>query len=135
MDYLACVKGLFDIADRHPDGKLTIAEWSRVIRTAVYWGVVSEDADTGDLIDPSETLAGFGATLVAAPLLAKALISSYDYDGDGKTSLKELSHDVTFKNLLSFSVSENLDDKARAQVEAIISSAKGLLPLLDLMGR
>jgi hypothetical protein len=34
-DQSTCVKGLFDIADRHPDGALSTAEWSRVIRVAI----------------------------------------------------------------------------------------------------
>jgi hypothetical protein len=89
-------------------------------------GVLSEEG----LIDVKDTLSGFGVSLVAAPLLATALISSYDYDGDGKTSLEELSHDLSFDGISSVAVSEDLDDRARAQIERIISSAKGLLPLL-----
>ena len=125
-DHLKCAKGLFDIADRHPDGELTVAEWSRVIRTAVYLGVLSEEEE----IKHGTTLTGFGASLVAAPLLAKALIASFDYDGDGKTSLKELSHDLMLDDLTRVVVSGDLDDKTRAQIEQIISNAKDFLPLL-----
>jgi hypothetical protein len=134
-DQSACMKGLFEIADRHPDGALTTAEWSRVIRVAIYLGVLSDDGFLEGLIDVEDTVSGFGVSLVAAPLIARALISSYDYDGDGKTSLEELSHDLSFDGLPPVTVSDDLDEKARAQIDQIISSAKGLLPLLMGMGR
>ena len=82
----ACLEALFKAADKNPDGKLNTAEWSRVLRLAAYLSVgVSDDANEG------EVAGALAVGLPLAPVIAASIVASYDYDGDGGTSLDEIA--------------------------------------------
>ena len=84
-----CISALFAVFDLYPDGKLTTAELSRLMRVTLYLAFALDDG--ADL----ETMgAQLGISILAAPLVATALISSYDYDADNGLSLSEIGYDL-----------------------------------------
>lgn len=88
-DRKACANTLFTGIDVSGDGNLSTAEIARVFRVAAYVGAVSDDAPANN-----ENLAGVvAATLPIGPLMASAIINSFDYNDDGVVSLAELSQD------------------------------------------
>jgi hypothetical protein len=83
-----CASALFAIADVHPDGVLTVAEISRMLRVLVQLGAIEQGNGTAD------TQVGMiAASLPLAPILARAIVSSFDYDGDNALSLDEILQD------------------------------------------
>ena len=81
----ACADALFLVGDVNPNGSLNTAEISRLIRVLVQLGAIEQG--NGD----ADAQAGMVAVSVPlAPVLARALISSFDYDGDDGLSLDEI---------------------------------------------
>jgi hypothetical protein len=84
----ACAGALFSVGDVNPNGSLNTAEISRLIRVLVQLGAIEQG--NGD----ADAQAGMIAVSVPlAPILARALISSFDYDGDDGLSLEEILGD------------------------------------------
>jgi hypothetical protein len=84
----ACAGALFSVGDVNPNGSLNTAEISRLIRVLVQLGAIEQG--NGDADEQAGMLA---ANVPLAPILARALISSFDYDGDGGLSLEEILGD------------------------------------------
>jgi len=83
-----CASALFAIADVHPDGVLTVAEISRMLRVLVQLGAIEQGNGAAD------TQVGMiAASVPLAPILARAIVSSFDYDGDNALSLDEILQD------------------------------------------
>jgi hypothetical protein len=83
-----CAGELFSIGDVNANGALNTAEISRLIRVIVQLGAIEQG--NGD----ADTQVGMVATSVPlAPILAQALISSFDYDGNNGLSLDEILKD------------------------------------------
>ncbi len=80
-----CVQHAFAAVDVHQDGALSTAEWARIIRIALYFALAFDESIKSDRLG-----AAYAVSVLTAPLAASAIVSSYDYDGDGKTSLEEL---------------------------------------------
>lgn len=88
-DRQACANKLFAGVDVSGDGNLSTAELARLFRVAGYIAAVSEDEPA-----TNEELAGvMAAGLPLGPLMASAIINSFDYDDNGAVSLAELSQD------------------------------------------
>lgn len=83
-----CASALFAIADVHPDGALTVAEISRMLRVLVQLGAIEQGNGEADT-----QLGMLAASVPLAPILARALVSSFDYDGDNALSLDEILKD------------------------------------------
>ena len=83
-----CATALFAIADVHPDGVLTVAEISRMLRVALQIGAIEQGNGAADV-----QIGMIAASFPLAPILAKALVSSFDYDGDNALSLDEIMQD------------------------------------------
>lgn len=84
----ACAGALFSVGDVNPNGSLNTAEISRLIRALVQLGAIEQG--NGD----ADAQAGMiAASVPLAPILARALISSFDYDGDDGLSLEEILGD------------------------------------------
>jgi hypothetical protein len=83
-----CAAAMFSVADVNPDGALNTAEISRIIRVLVQIGAIEQGNGKAD------AQAGmFAISVPLAPVLARALISSFDYDGDDGLSLSEILGD------------------------------------------
>ena len=117
----ACIRQAFAAVDLHPDGALSTAEWARLIRVVLYFSLAyGEKRET-------DRLAGtYALSVLAAPLAASALVSSYDYDGDGKTSLEELLFAIRGPDAASIPDIEGLDPETRTRLERAITILRGL---------
>lgn len=88
-DRQACADQLFAGIDVSGDGNLSTAEIARLIRVAGYIATVSEETAANN-----DDLAGvLAAGLPLGPLLASAIINSFDYDDNNVVSLAELTQD------------------------------------------
>ena len=124
----ACVQKLFAAADIHHDGALSTAEWARVVRVAIYFAMALD----GEV--KTETLgAAYAFSLLAVPLAASALVTSYDYDGDGKTSLAELLHAIAQQDATSIPTVEGVDPDIRRRLGEAITILRGLSRNLPAM--
>jgi len=84
-----CATTLFTGIDVTGDGNLSTAELARLFRVAGYLAAVSEDDGATD--DDLATV--LATSLPIAPLMASAIINSFDYDDNGALSLAEISQD------------------------------------------
>ena len=125
----ACIEDAFSAADVHADGALSTAEWSRLIRVALYFGLAS-----GGTTDADELGAAYAISLLAVPLAASALVSSYDYDGDGRTSLEELLLAMAGQEAVPVPEVEGVDPDVRkklGQAMTILRNLSRQLPGVD----
>ena len=84
-----CLQTLFDVADTHRDGKLTRAELSRILRVGAYLAAGSEEN-----VEPADAFGAAASMIPLGPIAASAILASYDYDGDERLSLTELTNDI-----------------------------------------
>ena len=117
----ACVQKIFAAADIHHDGALSTAEWARVVRVAIYFAMALDDEVKTETLG---TAYAFG--LLAVPLAASALVTSYDYDGDRKTSLAELLHAIAQRDTTSILTVEGVDPDIRERLGEAITILRGL---------
>ncbi|HEY4254353.1 MAG TPA: EF-hand domain-containing protein [Roseomonas sp.] len=80
-----CLAALYRAADVSGDGLLSTAELARLFRGAAWVAAIEEPAD--------ERMVLQGLSAAAALLLARGVVESLDYDGDGRLSLAELAQD------------------------------------------
>ncbi|MBR0646229.1 EF-hand domain-containing protein [Plastoroseomonas hellenica] len=85
MGAAGCLAALYRAADISGDGLLSAAELARLFRGAAWIAAVEEPADERPALQ--------GLTAAAALLLARGVVESLDYDGDGRLSLAELAQD------------------------------------------
>lgn len=85
MGSAGCLAALYRAADISGDGLLSSAELARLFRGAAWIAAVEEPADERPALQ--------GLTAAAALLLARGVVESLDYDGDGRLSLAELAQD------------------------------------------
>lgn len=83
-----CAGALFSVGDVHPNGSLNTAELSRLIRVLLQLGAIEQGSGDADA-----QAALIAVSVPLAPILATALISSFDYDGDDGLSLDEILRD------------------------------------------
>ena len=117
----SCIPLAFGALDLHEDGALSPAEWARVIRVTLYFTLAYAEKSK-----PERLAATYGVSMLAAPLAASAIVSSYDYDGDGKTSLEELLHAIEVQGTGSIPEIEGLDPETRTKLEEAITILRGL---------
>lgn len=117
----SCIPLAFSALDIHEDGALSPAEWARLIRVTLYFTMAYPERST-----PERLAATYAVSVLAVPLAAAAIVSSYDYDGDGKTSLEELLHAIEGQTTGSIPEIEGLDPETRRKLEEAITILRGL---------
>ena len=117
----SCIEQAFSAVDIHPDGALSTAEWARLIRVMLYFSLAYGEKSKSEKLG-----AAYAISVLAVPLAAAALVSSYDYDGDGKTSLDELFHAIAQQGAASIPEIEGLDPETRSKLEQAITILRGL---------
>jgi len=127
-----CVAVAFEIVDITGDGRFSRAELSRMIRAASFFIVHRLIADKRQVaFVPLEEL--YLAQLAVAtfgPLVATNLIDSYDFDGDGFLSPKELLQDRKPEEGLEGAAASLATELSPAVMSALMKSASGILDLL-----
>jgi hypothetical protein len=83
----ACVAGIVREGDVSGDNRLSVAEIARLVRGATWLLAAAEDAP------PETVLATGGGGIIAGVAVARLMMESLDYDGDGKLSAAELAQD------------------------------------------
>ena len=124
-----CIENAFSAADVHADGALSTAEWSRLIRVALYFALAYNETTEADKLG-----AAYAVSLLAVPLAAAALVSSYDYDGDGRTSLEELLQAMAGQEAAPVPDVEGVDSEVRkklGQAMTILRNLSRQVPGLD----
>ena len=117
----SCIDEAFAAVDIHPDGALSTAEWARLIRVMLYFSLAYGEKSKSEKLG-----AAYAISVLAVPLAASALVSSYDYDGDGKTSLDELFHAMAQQDAASIPGIEGLDPETRSKIGQAITILRGL---------
>ena len=117
----SCIDEVFGAVDIHADGALSTAEWARLIRVMLYFSLAYGEKSKSEKLG-----AVYAISVLAVPLAAAALVSSYDYDGDGKTSLDELFHAIAEQDAASIPGIEGLDPETRSKLEQAITILRGL---------
>ena len=117
----SCIDHVFSAVDIHPDGALSTAEWSRIIRVTLYFSLAY-----GEEISSERLAATYAISVLAVPLAASAIVSSYDYDRDGGTSLAELLHALSEQGTGVLPDIAGLDSESRSKIEDAITILRGL---------
>ncbi len=127
-DRQACANQLFAGIDVSGDGNLSVAEIARLFRVAGYVAAVGQDTAANN-----DDLAGLlAAGLPLGPLLASAIVNSFDYNNDSVVSLAELSQDRgTLIEPFEPKTSSALNSRLNQMREAL----KPLGQLLDHFGK
>lgn len=125
-----CARRLFDVADRFHDGELNRADLSRLARVLLHLSVASQEDPAMEV-----SVAGTLGTMAVAPLVASALIASYDYDGSGALSYDEIAVELLGSGQLSVTsaAASGLTGKSQATIEKIYGELNALLPLLQTL--
>lgn len=124
----ACANQLFAGMDVSGDGNLSTAEIARLVRVAAYVAAVSEDTPA-----QNDELAGvLAATLPLGPLMASAIINSFDYDDNGVVSLAELSQD---RGTLIEQLEPDTGDALNSRLNRMKDALKPLGRLLENFGQ
>lgn len=127
-DRQACASALFTGIDVSGDGNLSTAEIARLFRVAAYVAAVSEETPASN-----DELAGvFAAGLPIGPLMASAIINSFDYDDNGVVSLAELSQD---RGTLIDQLEPNTGDELNSRLNQMKEALKPLGRLLENFGQ
>ena len=121
----SCIQQMFAAAAVHRDDALSQAEWARLIRLALYFIMIADEGIPADKLGAAQTIG-----LFTFPLAASAIVSSYDYDGDGKTSLVELARDIAEQSALAIPEIAGVGADVRADLEQAMARLRNLLRLL-----
>ena len=126
-----CVAAVADLVDVTGDGTFSRAELRQAMRTAsffiAYRGITAEQQKA---FVPLEKL--YVAQLAAAvlgPFVASRLIDSYDSDGDGAVSPKELLRDQNPEQAVQDILINLLSNAPPAVVSALMKSIPGFLAI------
>jgi Ca2+-binding EF-hand superfamily protein len=90
-----CVSALFGFIDVTHDQKLSVAELARLMRIIVY---ATTAANPGGATEKNLRGTMLLATFIG-PVVAKALISSMDYDADGQIAMSEIFYDRELRTM------------------------------------
>lgn len=82
-----CVAVVMREGDISGDGKLSVAEIARMVRGATWLLAIADEAA------PEAVLATAGGGMLGGVAVARLMMESLDYDGDGKLSSAELGQD------------------------------------------
>lgn len=127
-DRQACANQLFAGIDVSGDGNLSTAEIARLFRAAGYVAAISEDTPAGN-----DELAGvLAAGLPLGPLMASAIINSFDYDDNGVVSLSELSQD---RGTLIDQLEPETGDELNSRLNQMKEALKPLGRILENFGQ
>ena len=123
----ACGAGLFKLADVSGNNEISIAELARVGRVATYFATTMG----GEATPVGEILAAYAGAVAITPLLAKAIVVSFDYDDSGALSLSELMQNR--EALFESADAQALSVAARPKIEGLIEQLKGAEQMLRLL--
>ena len=124
----SCATTLFAGIDVSGDGNLSTAELARLFRVAGYLAAVSEDSGANN----DDLAAVLATSLPVAPLMASAIINSFDYDDTGTLSLAEISQD---RSAALQGLQPNASSELGSRVDRMKDALKPLGRLLENFGQ
>lgn len=124
----ACATTLFNGLDVSGDGNLSIAEIARLFRVAGYLAAVSEENGASN----DDLAAVLATSLPVAPLMASAIVNSFDYDDNGTVSLTELSQD---RNSAIQGLEPNTGEQLGSKLDRMKETLKPLGRILENFGQ
>ena len=124
----ACATTLFDGVDVTGDGNLSIAEIARLFRVAGYVAAVSEENGASN----DDLAAVLATSLAVAPLMASAIVNSFDYNDSGTVSLTELSQD---RSSAMQGIDPKSGDKLGSGLDRMKETLKPLGRILESFGQ
>ena len=123
-----CAATLFAGIDVSGNGKLSTAELARLLRVGTYLAAITSD----ETIKNDELAAAIAASIPLAPVIASALVHSFDYDADGSLSMIEISQD---RGSLIDTLEPDAGDRLGKQLSDVKRAIKPLGKLLEGVNR
>ena len=117
----ACIQKAFAAVDIFQDNALSTAEWARLIRVTLYFVLAFDES-----IKSEKLGATYAISLLTAPLVASAIVSSYDYNGDSKTSLEELLRAIAGQTTAAIPEIDGMDPDIREKLGQVMTIFRNL---------
>ncbi len=111
----ACAAALWSFTDVTGDGRLTIAELTRLMRVMAEWAVIEQARDDALAagLDPaaapaqdSDRVGAVAAAFLGGPVAAHLIVANFDYDGDGALERREVFVDIDEETFLQVVTTE-----------------------------
>ena len=100
---------------------MSTAEWARLIRVTLYFVLAFDES-----IKSEKLGAIYAISLLTAPLAASAIVSSYDYNGDSKTSLEELLRAIAGQTTAAIPEIDGMDPDIREKLGQVMTILRNL---------
>lgn len=133
VDAAPCVALVFGLIDISEDGVFSKAELSRAVRAASFfigYGLAVEESQSPFVPMEKLSVAWFAASLLG-PFVATNLIDSYDFDGDGLLSLKELLQDRTSEEGIHGVAAGLAAEVPPEMMSGLMKAANGLFKMMQ----
>ena len=127
-----CAAVGFELIDITADGQLSRAEIGRAIRAAVFFigHQLIVDKRQITFVPVEELLLAWLAGSALGPTLARNLVDSYDYDGNGRLSMAELLQDRTPEEGIEGALAAMAAEMAPEALSTVMRSVTGILEFL-----
>ncbi|MFP6743195.1 MAG: hypothetical protein VCD33_16480 [Alphaproteobacteria bacterium] len=119
-----CIDYFWSFMDVSGDGLMSLSEIARGMRLFTKWSTAEQAKANGGSVDPETKIGIHVIAILIAPIGAKPVLESYDYDNDGLLSQAEMFADTDLAGVVKLSqqpVADIIDiDGIMMKLQAII---------------